>query len=147
MKNYWQPIDTIPKDGTHVLVTNMTVKTCPCTVAHWFEYLDDKTKSGLFLSWNANDEDSDYQMDTVTHWMPIPTLQTLQAERQRCEEMVEAERERIKTEVMIVYEQWRDEVEDKRFDTENIGMFALGYRLRCCFEIEKSTTVALTQPQ
>jgi hypothetical protein len=34
--------------------------------------------------------------------------QTLQAERQKREEVVEAERERIKKEIMLVYEQWRD---------------------------------------
>jgi len=54
------------------------------------------------------------------------------------EQGVRDERESMKEDVMIVYDQWRDEWEDRRFEKVNTGMFALGYRLRCCFEKEKS---------
>ena len=68
----WRPIETAPKDGTHILayrhplgirVTNMTN---PPTVVHWF---DDGVVSGFYTS--VNEVDPEYPFNP-THWMPLP---------------------------------------------------------------------------
>ena len=73
----WQPIETAPKDGTHILVINLDTpewNRVP-TVAHWFELsVGDETRGNFFLSWNKNADDADYQMNTITHWKALDTL-------------------------------------------------------------------------
>lgn len=70
----WQPIETAPKDGTHILVCNIYTFNSQgvATVAHWFNYIGDESKSGWFLTWNKNEEDADCGMKSITHWMPLP---------------------------------------------------------------------------
>lgn len=67
-----QPIETAPKDGTHILawrvpigirVTNLTN---PPTVVHWF---DDPDDPGFYTS--VNERAPDYPFK-ATHWMPLP---------------------------------------------------------------------------
>lgn len=60
----WLPIQTAPKDGTHILVTNGRL----CTVAHYFE---GDTGGGWYLSWNEFACSADYQMNTITHWQAL----------------------------------------------------------------------------
>ncbi len=70
----WQPIETAPKDGTHILVINLNTPEWNCvpTVAHWFELsVGDETRGNFFLSWNKNADDADYQMNTITHWKAL----------------------------------------------------------------------------
>ena len=56
----WQPIETAPKDGVDVLITDGTYT----VVAHWNE------KYGWRVSW-SRDVFCDSGED-ATHWMPIP---------------------------------------------------------------------------
>jgi len=57
----WQKIESAPKDGTHVLVTDGT----NMTVAHWFV-------DGFWLSWNEHEQDAGWCMESITHYMPLP---------------------------------------------------------------------------
>lgn len=68
----WQPIETAPKDGTHILayrsplgirVTNITN---PPTVVHWF---GDSDEPGFYTS--VNEREPDYPFHP-THWQPLP---------------------------------------------------------------------------
>lgn len=56
----WQPIETAPKDGTHILVRSYDNR-CPPTVCHWFN-------EGWHLSVNRNGNDSEY---SATEWKEI----------------------------------------------------------------------------
>ena len=58
----WQPIETAPKDGTHILAHNGNTY-YPAVVIHWFE-------SGWFFSTYPTDIENEY--DPV-RWMPLPT--------------------------------------------------------------------------
>lgn len=58
----WQPIETAPKDGTHITV--FSPHALPCTV-HWFD-------GGWHLSVNQCGEYSAYVWGLPTHWMPLP---------------------------------------------------------------------------
>lgn len=49
----WQPIETAPKDGTHILVRSL-IGSEPPTVCHWFD-------GGWHLSVNRNGDDSEFQ--------------------------------------------------------------------------------------
>lgn len=73
----WQPIETAPKDGTHVLVG--TFPEAPGivsrTVAHWFDSRSFGAKSGeagWALSVNYDGEHSGHGVAAPTHWMPLP---------------------------------------------------------------------------
>lgn len=73
MKN-WQPIETAPKDGTHILVRTVppgirvTYMTHPPTVAHWFGPVDDENDGGWYLSVSQTEQPAIYP----TEWMPLP---------------------------------------------------------------------------
>jgi hypothetical protein len=58
----WQPIETAPKDGTHILAHDGNTY-YPAVVIHWFE-------SGWFFSTYPTDIENEY--DPV-RWMPLPT--------------------------------------------------------------------------
>ena len=61
----WQPIETAPKDGTHILVINARNQNpLPATV-HWFD-------GAWSLSVNQMAEYSDYVWGPPTHWMLCP---------------------------------------------------------------------------
>ena len=66
----WQPIETAPKDGTDILICDMTAQTPRCDLVHWnqgwigcssttLEYI------GTYLSASVG-----FYMPT--HWMPLP---------------------------------------------------------------------------
>jgi hypothetical protein len=72
----WQPIETAPKDGTHILAyrkpigIRFTNNTNPPTVVHWF---DDEDEPGFYTS--VNERAPDYPFNP-THWMPLPAPPT-----------------------------------------------------------------------
>jgi hypothetical protein len=59
----WQPIETAPKDGTHILAWR---NNNPPTVVHWF---DDPEAPGFYTS--VNEIAPNYPFNP-THWMPLP---------------------------------------------------------------------------
>ena len=61
----WRPIETAPRDGAHVIVVNNNCAQQPPTVAHWHD-------GGWHLSVNALGDYSDYGMQSLTHWIPLP---------------------------------------------------------------------------
>lgn len=63
--NAWQPIETAPKDGTSILVTDARVKEWT-QVAWW----DDEAKTDW--KWAHSDADGLWHKDSFTHWMPVP---------------------------------------------------------------------------
>lgn len=72
----WQPIDTVPKDGTRVLLT----KGISVVLGHWEsnpEYGGDKEEDEIGPGFQIfSCEDSWYswaiQESYFTHWMPLP---------------------------------------------------------------------------
>lgn len=74
----WQPIETAPKDGTHILICRV-VDGCldgEMEITHWFEIersTYEPIEGGMFRkvihepwrSWNGNGH-------RATHWMPLP---------------------------------------------------------------------------
>lgn len=64
--NGWRPIESAPKDGTHILATKKNA--IPRSV-HWF---DDGFWKGWSLSVNFQSEYSDHDCKDLTHWQPLP---------------------------------------------------------------------------
>jgi Protein of unknown function (DUF551) len=62
----WQPIETAPMDGTHILVWNRDQPQMPPFTAHWW------WQGGFHLSVNYLGEYSDFCCSGLTHWRPIP---------------------------------------------------------------------------
>lgn len=79
----WRPIETAPRDGTHILVTDAHrggLGYCGplnehgfrdladwCDVVHWF---DDPDEPGFYsTSWGG---DQEHPFSALTHWMPLP---------------------------------------------------------------------------
>ena len=64
----WKPIETAPKDGTHILAYRVpigirfTSMTNPPTVVHWFD-------DGFYTSVNEIAPERPFD---ATHWMPLP---------------------------------------------------------------------------
>jgi hypothetical protein len=67
----WQPIETAPKDGTHILAYRLPIgirftnNTNPPTVVHWF---DDPDEPGFYTS--VNERAPEYPFNP-THWKPL----------------------------------------------------------------------------
>jgi len=70
----WRPIESAPKDGTHVLARDVplgiriTNLTHPPMVVHWFDYIGDASLSGWYLSHGAGDGPA----VSPTYWLPLP---------------------------------------------------------------------------
>lgn len=70
----WQPIETAPRDGTHILACRIpigirvTIMTCPPTVVHWF---DDPDEPGFYTSVNELAPEHPYN---PTHWQQLDPL-------------------------------------------------------------------------
>lgn len=62
----WKPIDTAPKDGTHVLVYRSLLGKSDCIVEAWW-------KADVFgdMCWGANGWTYP-DFSPPTHWMPLP---------------------------------------------------------------------------
>lgn len=58
----WQPIESAPRDGSLVLLTDADCDPCHL-IAQWNRgaWWGEKTRSGRALVW-----------ETATHWMPLP---------------------------------------------------------------------------
>lgn len=59
----WEPIETAPKDGTHVLIKRMGGLPATC---HWFD-------GGWHLSVNQRGEFSAWVWGDPTHWTALPS--------------------------------------------------------------------------
>jgi len=68
----WQPIETAPKTGEHILAVRQPIGirftnwTNPPTVVHWF---DDPERPGFYTS--VNEIAPEYPFE-ATHWQPLP---------------------------------------------------------------------------
>lgn len=63
----WQPIETAPKDGTHIIAWRATAKPPHCESMYFVPY--DEDGNGLW-HW-VQDGDSPSE-NFPTHWMPLP---------------------------------------------------------------------------
>ncbi len=73
----WQPIETAPQDGTHILVGTFPASPGHITVAtaHWFGPVMQRAgfePAGWALSVNYNGEHSGHGVESPTHWLPLP---------------------------------------------------------------------------
>lgn len=70
--NEWHPIETAPRDGTHILAFRLPIGirftnlTNPPTVVHWF---NDPEEPGFYTSVNELAPEHPFG---ATHWMPLP---------------------------------------------------------------------------
>lgn len=70
-KLQWQPIETAPRDGSHILAYRLPIgirftnNTNPPTVVHWF---DDPEQPGFYTS--VNERAPEYPFNP-THWKPL----------------------------------------------------------------------------
>lgn len=70
----WQPIETAPKDGTHILACHAgrpyddtyTFNQAPPSVVHWFGWPEDA--AGFYLSVALGDQKLPFE---YTHWKPL----------------------------------------------------------------------------
>ena len=68
----WQPIETAPKDGTHILVYPPTWPGGSASIAFWN---DDKYAKRPRPFWCRDDDFgrvTDSRQKSTTHWMPLP---------------------------------------------------------------------------
>lgn len=67
LQNPWLPIETAPRDGTHIMVATFPEApgTITRTTAHWFD-------AGWALSVNYDGDHSDHGVRSPTHWASIP---------------------------------------------------------------------------
>jgi hypothetical protein len=75
-KTAWQPIETAPKDGTHIFVCDQSDPSFsfsqhPPTVAHWFgpPDLPGLRSGGWYLSVSYNEQP---RLQGLTHWQHLP---------------------------------------------------------------------------
>ena len=61
----WMPIETAPKDGTHILAVG-SYPSAIATSVHWFD-------GGWHLSVNRNGDDSDWGCSDLSWWRPLPS--------------------------------------------------------------------------
>ena len=66
----WQPIETAPKDGTHVLLSD-GIKVRTGWFTKWHSPFAAKDAEGWALNWNSEFSVPDETMEP-THWMPLP---------------------------------------------------------------------------
>jgi hypothetical protein len=68
----WQPIETAPKDGTHVLVYPPTWNNKKASIAAWS---DDNCAKNPRPFWKRDDDLGQVSRSRsceTTHWMPMP---------------------------------------------------------------------------
>ena len=69
----WQPIETVPKDGSVILIVDMTDRYPNVQAASWWPERDNKFPWTLFEGNNGRDGlnalDARFP---PTHWMPLP---------------------------------------------------------------------------
>lgn len=70
----WRPIETAPKDGTSILVTDARVE--DWTQVVWW---DDEVMTDW--KWAHSDADGLWHKDSFTHWMPLPVAPALTDEK------------------------------------------------------------------
>jgi len=64
----WQPIETAPKDGTHILVVSETgISVCKYSCGNWNGLIDGDT-----ICYQEEQDDWYYDVYKPTHWMPLP---------------------------------------------------------------------------
>lgn len=64
----WRSIETAPKDGTAILLTDARVLAWT-HVAGWDEY---QFRGETCWGWGRDDCDTFWHHDMFTHWMPLP---------------------------------------------------------------------------
>lgn len=68
----WQPIETAPKDGAHILIIDMTGTIPIADIAHWHE---GTFRAGTADCWeDAKGKGPEIMgvYNSATHWMPLP---------------------------------------------------------------------------
>ena len=65
----WQPIETAPRDGTAILLTDARIQDWT-QVAFW----DEDRPNGYV--WARDDASTFWHKDSFTHWMPLPRAPT-----------------------------------------------------------------------
>lgn len=72
----WQPIETAPKDGSHILIIDATAKTPEADKVHWGRVMGkDYWRCGDSSDWEEDPRAAREILgayETPTHWMPLP---------------------------------------------------------------------------